>query len=500
MLTPHFPLIKSFASTSANVTLLKKILRAEATGGDHFSVYLLLWINEAMRWKRLGNICEKEEGIHLLSLLPDTCISFFCNYKVITNRKIFKGDFIEKSMTLDGSVRKIARDIEKGILRGEVNASPSGKIFDLKNCSFRVPEGSPDGANVYHCDRKGINFSSVVEGEYDVGPDIERTRDFIEYVNSQQLGSYELGVEYIDFKNGKVPDDGKLGEMGYDDRINVRPLRNRCAYKVEGKLVFKDVKVTLKDGRSGTASLISIPFNNLTYFDETNSPIDYSKRFYTIQDGEIVVQRRPILLNVNRTPIEEIGRVPLEVVKNLLEPYTSQRLLARAHEYIKGDNDKMERAISSDDRREVERLQKDVNDQFGELIRWGFGEEEIIGTALVKSWLIKNNGRFGINNDDITAWSPFQTEEDCMELATLDGVHYINTHGPADFVEFFTSDRWLGTLDDIEGKREEFGDDDEGEEWKGKDENWDGGNIGEDWKGEDNDGGLGEWTDKEDDY
>jgi len=362
---------------------------------------------------------------------------------------------------------RIYKAIERRALKGEITLL-GGREFDLRGGRGIFPD-APSTINVSKATYMGRGYRSIDKKDYAPDLDYERLAELVDFVDSDLIRDYTIGIEYVPEIRGNLPaveqflDSMMIDEgtgMKIDNRIVIRPVLVSDLYMADAEISYKRLKASFGERKiRGRFPNVSLPIAGIPCPIDLPYPVEYIRRRHSLDcrdensDNQTTLQvfRSPIWFNPKSSVVEGVGRVPLEVMINLLEPFTSQRILYRVDEFLGEAIERMNDAERMGRDEEIGPMLIAASDQYKEIINLGLYEEKNVVLAIVKCWLKKNKERFGLRSDvEVSRWEPFNDEG--SELSDSLQRDFLNRFSPSDLVQFYSNSAWNNTFEGYEVK------------------------------------------------
>jgi hypothetical protein len=265
---------------------------------------------------------------------------------------------------------------------------------------------------------------------------IERTNSLLNYIDSRLLPSYELQFQRIEGIDGKLPNFGGLDSLVFDNRIFIRPVLLQEIYQFNSKLTFGEVFLSHSDveenQRNGELEIRGLEYPVNLHVNASEGGRQYVVGF----NFPLFIKRYPIWYNINSKGIEKEARIPLEVLSNLLEPFTSKAIWYNINQRIKMYNNEMNDKDFS--REELVYASKILKLNFEEIIDNAILLERVVLSALVKSWLLNQQKNNGLDSDGILSWNAFSEDREEYHEGIRKTMMDIRELSPRKIIRYFS--------------------------------------------------------------
>jgi len=375
-------------------------------------------------------------------------------------------------------LENIARITEEKILSGKLKLPNAGETIAHRmngmDGHYRVPD-LPHYVKINDVEYLGVAYRSIKKNEYDEAGTRELVDNFLDYIGNPNVGDkiilapLDLSFEYVADIFGPLPIRISQDTLVMDNRVIVRPVFLSDIYNLKGEIGYDELVVKFLG--IGNVILRNSKFNFTTqgFYLNLDKKLNVTNRKYGFDQGfsDLQVHRLPIWFNAETKGVEKVARVPYEVITQLLETYTSGRVLSRFENILREDQNTLNELITLGNKKEIEEIKNKHNFYFKDIIERGIYEERAVGEALTKSWLIKNKEKYDFSREDILAWIPEHQRDDKDDKSfvrfMLDDV---DINGPGEVVNFYASTVWGDEFDRGDEEEESELKDEIGEEWK----------------------------------
>ena len=301
--------------------------------------------------------------------------------------------------------------IRESILSGETPLPCKGKIVQIGNHSYSIPP-SPDQIDIKRITFLKRSYTSPDEKRDSPTPDLERAESLLDYLGSDSLGEYEPHIKFISGLSDSdlipPPKLLYLDSFYSDNRIIISPLRIKESYSVD--LVARYNRLERNREPRQTSPLAALQFQtfvggleapqinddeqkvSFSYEDE-KGVFQTTKRDYATGDSELFINRYPTFFNPLMEGVDRTAFIPFEVLRTLLEPYTSERIVGQLNQLPKS-------------RGFLEKDAEGKREEVHRVVTTALGHEIGISEALTKLWMQRDTSINGLNPDEIIGWSP----------------------------------------------------------------------------------------------
>lgn len=248
-------------------------------------------------------------------------------------------------------------------------------------------------------------YRSVEKKRYDLKETLNMVTELLRYIGHNFLCDLSLETEFISGIYGELPKFGDLpglGELeGFDlnNTITVRPVLISKIYEVSGHAIYNE---------SGSNIPQKLDFKDAKCFVDSTRPLGLNRRHYQFStDQPFSVTRYPIWVNPKAKGIEKIARVPFNILRDMLEPVTTQRLENKMNGTFNALEELLEEAEYTGEMEHSEGLTEDAKKEGNSHAYKCLMGEKVFAEALTKMWLINNLEKYKLSGDDVYSWRPF---------------------------------------------------------------------------------------------